>query len=287
MGRVPFDRLHTVCLTHESRTGYTEVCREPDGTLLVRLRIRSAACQRELLSGLDESVPVRLESGVLEVLLPCREGISLRQWLYEQKPDLAQRRDACLSLLEQQVEGKVPPCLIALSANTENLIVTGRSMSLQYLPELRQWEPDMEDAQAVCAVAAVISEVLSEKVGPWRNRRISEELLLLTLRQEEQDYSSWGQLQRDVAAIPDAPPRLNLVPYRHIHAAPRKLRLVPPYPARRRLAAPLWEIHLASVGGAAAGSGSFIPGFRLPPSCSGEKRDRLAGYAPSRGSGFA
>ena len=51
MGQVPFDRLHTVRLTHESQTGYTEVCREPDGTLSVRLRIRSAACQREFLSG--------------------------------------------------------------------------------------------------------------------------------------------------------------------------------------------------------------------------------------------
>ena len=206
MGRVPFDRLHTVRLTHESRTGCTEICREPDGTRWIRLCIRSAACQRELLSGLDESVPVRLESGVLEVLLPCREGISLRQWLYEQKPDLAQRRDACLSLLEQQVEGKLPPCLTALSANAENLMVTGRSMSLQYLPELRQWEPDMEEAQAVCAVAAVICEVLSEKTAPWQDKRIPEELLLLNIRQKEQDYTSWSQLQRDVAAVPDTLP---------------------------------------------------------------------------------
>ena len=246
MGRVPFDRLHTVCLTHESQTGYTEVCREPDGTLLVRLRIRSAACQRELLSGLDESVPVRLENGVLELLLPCQEGISLRQWLYEQKPTLGQRRNACLSLLEQQVAGKVPPCLIALSANTENLIVTGRSMSLQYLPELRRWEPDMEDAKAVCAVAAVISEVLSEKVGPWRNRRISEELLLLTLRQEGQDYTSWGQLQRDVAAIPDTPPRRSSGLHRHIQRVRGWLRRYGKY-ILRALAALLLAAALLSL----------------------------------------
>ena len=61
----------------------------------------------------------------------------------------------------------------------------------------------MEEAQAVCAVAAVISEVLSEKVAPWQDKRIPEELLLLNIRQKEQDYTSWGQLQRDVAAIPD------------------------------------------------------------------------------------
>lgn len=224
MGQVPFDRLHTVRLAHESRTGCVEICREPDGTLWVRLCIRSAACQRELLRGLDESVPVRLESGVLEALLPWREGISLRQWLYEQKPTLAQRRDACLSLLEQQVEGKLPPCLTALSANAENLMVTGRSMSLQYLPELRQWEPGMEEAQAVCAVAAVICEVLSEKAVSWQDKRIPEELLLLNIRQKEQDYTSWSQLQRDVAAIPDAPPRRSSVLYRHIRRAGGWLR---------------------------------------------------------------
>lgn len=249
MGRVPFDRLHTVRLAHESRTGCTEVCREPDGTLWIRLCIRSAACQREFLNGLDESVPVRLESGVLELLLPCREGISLRQWLYERKPDLAQRRDACLSLLEQQVEGKVPPCLIALSANTENLIVTGRSMSLQYLPELRQWEPDMEDAQAVCAVAAVICEVLSEKAALWQDKRIPEELLLLNIRQKEQDYTSWGQLQRDVAAIPDTPPRRSSVLYRHIQRIRGWLRRYGKY-ILRALAALLLAAALLSLASA-------------------------------------
>ena len=246
MGQVPFDRLHTVRLAHESQTGYTEVCREPDGTLWIRLCIRSASCQRELLSGLDESVPVRLESGVLELLLPCQKGISLRQWLYEQKPTLAQRRDACLSLLEQQVEGNVPPCLIALSANTENLIVTGRSMSLQYLPELRRWEPGMEEAQAVCAVAAVISEVLSEKVAPWQDKRIPEELLLLNIRQKEQDYTSWGQLQRDVAAIPDTPPRRSS---RHIQRVRGWLRRYGKY-ILRALAALLLAAALLSLASA-------------------------------------
>ena len=246
MGQVPFDRLHTVRLTHESQTGYTEVCRGPDGTLWVKLRVRSAACQREILSGLDESVPVRLESGVLELLLPCQEGISLRQWLYERKPDLAQRRDACLSLLGQQVEGNMPPCLIALSANTENLIVTGRSMSLQYLPELRRWEPGMEEAQAVCAVAAVICEVLSEKAAPWQDKRIPEELLLLNIRQKEQDYTSWGQLQRDVAAIPDTPPRRSSVLYRHIRRAGGWLRRYGKY-ILRALAALLLTAALLSL----------------------------------------
>lgn len=107
----------------------------------------------------------------------------------------------------------------------------------------------MEDAQAVCAVAAVISEVLSEKVGPWRNRRISEELLLLTLRQEEQDYSSWGQLQRDVAAIPDTPPRRSSVLHRHIQRIRGWLRRYGKY-ILRALAALLLAAALLSLASA-------------------------------------
>lgn len=74
----------------------------------------------------------------------------------------------------------------------------------------------MEEAQAVCAVAAAICEVLSEKAAPWQDKRVPEELLLLNIRQKEQDYTSWGQLQRDVAAIPDTPPRRSSVLHRHI-----------------------------------------------------------------------
>ena len=246
MGRVPFDRLHTVRLVHESRIGCTEVCRAPDGTRWVRLQVYSTDCQREILNGLDESIPVRLENNVLEMLLPFHEGISLREWIFEQKPALGQRRDVCLSLLEQQVEGKLPPCLTALSANAENLMVTGRSMSLQYLPELRQWEPDMEEAQAVCAVAAVICEVLSEKTAPWQDKRIPEELLLLNIRQKEQDYTSWGQLQRDVTAIPDTPPRRSSVLHRHIQRIRSWLRRYGKY-ILRLLAALLLTAALLSL----------------------------------------
>lgn len=209
MRQASFDRLRTVRLVHESRNGCVEVCREPDGALRVRLRIQSAACQREFLSALDESVPVRLENDALEVLLPWHDGISLRQWIDEQKPTLGQRRDACLSLLEQQVEqqGRLPPCLTALAAGRQNLAFTDRAAFLRYLPELRRWEPGADSTEAVCAAAAVICEVLFCKPKPWSGRRTPAELLLLALRQKEHDYRSWGQLQRDVAAIPDMPPR--------------------------------------------------------------------------------
>lgn len=204
MRRTPFDGLRTVRLARESQAGRAEVCQGPDGTYWVRLRVQSPACQRELLSALDETVPVRLENGALELLLPWREGVSARQWRYEQQPTLAQRRDACLSLLGQQVETskKLPPCLTALSAAPENLTAENAGLSLQYLPDFRHWTPGMGEAQAVCAVAEVIGEILAPEPG----RRPPEELQLLCLRQKNRDYTSWGQLQRDVAAIPGEPP---------------------------------------------------------------------------------
>jgi len=206
MGRTYFDRLRTIRLEHESRTGRAEVCQDGDGTRWVKLCVSSPACQRELLSRLDESTPVRLESGVLELLLPWHDGISLRQWLYECSPTLGQRRDACLSLLEQQIEGKLPPCLMVLAADPENLVLNHGAMCLQYLPRLQDWEPGLEEADAVCAVASVLCEVLAPE--PDRQGRLPEELQLLDRRQMERDYASWGQLQRDVAAIPEEPPRI-------------------------------------------------------------------------------
>ena len=131
-----FECLRTVRLECESRNGRTEICREPDGTHLVRLSVRPQDRQREVLGALDESIPVRLENGVLELLLPCYEGIPLREWVHEREPTLGQRRDVCLSLLEQQVEArkKLPPSLIVLSAHAENLMIENTSMRLQYLP---------------------------------------------------------------------------------------------------------------------------------------------------------
>lgn len=213
MHRTRFDRLHTVRLACESKNGCMEICREPDGTQWIRLCVKSPACQRGLLSELDETIPVRLENGALELLLPWHEGISLRQWVYEQKPTLGQRRDACLSLLEQHLkpQGKLPPCLTALAARVENLTVADTSVFFQCLPELRHWTPGMGEAQAVCAVAGVICEILAPEPSRWPFQRLPEEVQLLYRRQKERDYISWGQLQRDVAAIPDELPRFTSV----------------------------------------------------------------------------
>lgn len=210
MKRAYFDRLRTVRLERESQNGHTEICQEPAGTYWIKICVKSPACQRELLNALDESIPVRLEHGALELLLPWHEGVSLRQWLYERTPTLGQRRDACLSLLEQQVDmhKKLPPCLTALAADPENLTVENTAMFLQHLPELRHWVPGMGEAEAVRAVASVVREVLTPELSRWSLRQLPEELRLFYRRQEEQDYANWGQLQRDVAAIPDDLPRI-------------------------------------------------------------------------------
>ena len=213
MRTVRFECLQTVRIARESRNGCAEICQEPNGTRWVRLRIRPHNRQREVLGALDESIPVRLENGALELLLPWYGGIPPREWIHGQTPTLGQRRDVCLSLLEQQVEmgKKLPPCLTALSANVENLVIENTCARLQYLPELRDWGADLEEPQAVCAVAAVISEVLTPESGKRSLRRAPEELQLLCRRQKARDYTSWGQLQRDVAAIPDDFPRMKPV----------------------------------------------------------------------------
>lgn len=219
MRTAQFENLRTVCLARESRDGRAEICQEQNGTRWVKLRIKPCPRQRQVLSALDESIPVRLENGALELLLPWYEGVSLRQWLYERTPSLGQRRDACLALLEQQVEmrKKLPSCLTALSADTENLAIENARAHLQYLPELKDREP--AEREAVCAIAAVISEILTANTGKRSAEQTPEELQLLHRRQEERDYATWGQLQRDVAAIPDDFPRIKPVFHAYLQRA--------------------------------------------------------------------
>lgn len=208
-----FECLQTVRIECENRNGCAEVCQAPDGMRWVKLRIRPHGLQHEVLRVLDESIPVRLENGVLELLLPWYGGVSLREWIHECTPTLGQRRDACLSLLEQQVElrKKLPPCLTALCAHTGNLSIENTSAHLQYFPELKDWVPDIKERHAVCEIAAVICEVLTPKAGRWSLKQAPEELQLLYRRQKSRDYTSWSQLQRDVAAIPDDLPRMKPV----------------------------------------------------------------------------
>lgn len=209
MGWTGFDSLHTLCLERESKNGCVELCQEPDGTRWTKLRLISPACQREFLAVLEPGTPVRLKNGELELLLPWQDGLSLRQWLHERTPTLGQRRDACLSLLEQQLEirGKLPPCLTALSAAPENLTVGSRGIFLQFIPDLQTWEPGITEAQAVRALAKVMYTVLTFQADWTRRGQLPAEVRLLQLRHKAESYTSWGQLQRDLTAVPDEPRR--------------------------------------------------------------------------------
>lgn len=231
MRRALFDSLHTLCLERESKNGHTELCREPDGTRWTKLRLTVPACQRECLSMLEQSVPVRLENGALELLLPRREGLPLRQWLCDQAPTLGQRRDACLSLLEQQLtlRGRLPPSLTILAAEPGNLVNDGTGLFLQYIPNFQDWEPGMTQAQAVCALAEVICEVLVAEADWARRGRIPPEVRLLRLRSSKQSYADWGQLQRDLAAIPDNPPRADSILRARAQRAWNRLRRFGPF----------------------------------------------------------
>ena len=51
MKQTAFDGLQVVRREWECAAGCSEVCRTPEGTDCIRLRIRSAACQREFLRG--------------------------------------------------------------------------------------------------------------------------------------------------------------------------------------------------------------------------------------------
>ncbi len=79
---------------------------------------------------------------------------------------------------------------------------------------------------------------------------------MLNLRRQEQDYTSWSQLQRDVAAVPR-------------YAARRRSSVLRPlYPAVRG-----WLCRYENTFRSAALllTAVFCPDFRVPPLCAGEK----------------
>ena len=249
MQRARFEAMAVLRREWETDLGRSELCRAADGTLQVRLCLYGDACQREYLTALGADLPARLERDGLELLLPCRDGVPLKQWLYEHKPTLAQRRDACLSLLTRLLEDGMPPCLVAPSALTENLLFTDGGAALQYLPDLSLWRKGLTQAEAVRSVAGLVREVLTRGVNGWQQRCFPEELTLLCLRAEGEDYLDWGQLQRDVAALPDDLPHLGA----YAQTAIRRLKGLArrwAMPAACALAALLLAAALLSMAGA-------------------------------------
>lgn len=205
MDRMLFEGIEVLCRDCASNVGDSEVCRGRDGLDLIRLRVRERACQRACLDG---TLParVRLERGVLELLYPFWEGVSLREWLFEENPGLGARRDVCLSLLAQCMEDRVPSCVLALSAREENLRFSGGRARLLYLADWGKWRKKLTGADAVGGVAGLCREILTR--GGVRGAALPVELRLILRRTEEGDYADWGKLQRDLAALPDAAPTL-------------------------------------------------------------------------------
>lgn len=207
MDRRAFENLRVLRREHAARVGDAEVCRGQDGLDRIRLRIWDGACQRDCLKG---GLPAcaRLEGGALELLYPFGSGESLREWLFARDPGLGERRDACLTLLAQCMEDAPPPCVLALSACEENLRFSKRGARLLYLPDWGAWQEGLTQSDAVQAAARLCREVLTRD-APWHSGRLLPmELRLVLLRTRTDGYRSWGALQRDLAALPDAPPTL-------------------------------------------------------------------------------
>ncbi len=203
MDRTAFEGLRVLRREHAASAGDSEICRGRDGLDHIRLRVREDACRRDCLRG---GVPAcaRLEGDALELLYPYESGESLREWLFARRPGLGLRREMCLSLLGQCLEDDPPPWVLALSARTENLRLTGHSARLLYLPDWGNWRQGLAPAHAVGAVARLCRDILTGGDPQWPVPGV--ELRLVLLRTREDDYESWGKLQRDLAALPDAPP---------------------------------------------------------------------------------
>ncbi len=207
MSRTVFDGLRLVRREWESGIGWADVCVGPDGAEHIRLGIGDAACQRDFLAG-RPGVPVRLDRGILEALLPSTGGMGLERWLEECAPALGQRRDACMAVVAGCIECPLPPCVIALSAHPGNLRFSPGGAWLQMLPDWGSWRAGLNDADAVRAAAVLCRGLLVSEESGFRGRKLLPELELLVRRADGGDYLEWGQLQRDLAALPASVPGL-------------------------------------------------------------------------------
>jgi len=192
----------------------------------IRLRIRDTQCQREYLTGADErgAARVGMEGETLEVVFPFADGEPLEAWFYAQRPDLGQRRDACLSLLAHCIEDRSSPGVLALAAREANLRFSQQDAWLLYLPDWNGWRMGLGTADAVGAVACLCRDILTRGKSQVEARLFPEELRLICLRCEREGYTSWEQLHRDLLAVPDRFPALEQTGRRFLAALERKTR---------------------------------------------------------------
>lgn len=211
MDRARFEGLSVLRREWECRIGCSEICTAEDGGRQIRICLYAEEAQQVFLKEMTVECPTRLEDDTLELLLPDSSGVSLRQWLHERNPNLGARRDACLSLLSQLIGERMPPCLLVPSAMEANLMLTEQGAHLRYLPDLSRWQSGLTQAQSVQSVAEIIQRILTEQTNFWQKRCFPEELQLICLRVEQADYSDWGQLQSDTAALPEELPHWSAI----------------------------------------------------------------------------
>lgn len=203
MQKAIFDDLTVLCRAHESLAGCSELCQDVSGAKTIRVRICNPIMQKEILSQLTRNIPARLSCGVLDLLLPWQEGQTLSEWLYAVKPNLGQRRDACLALLAELITFPAVPSLITLSTTTENLCFTARHCHLQLLPDLSNWHPGMGEKSMIGSVASLIKEILIANQSKHSRHRFPVEMQLILLRCDLGSYTGLDSLQQDLAALPD------------------------------------------------------------------------------------
>lgn len=204
MTKKTFKDLTLLCRTGACANGCAEVCRDPSGVRLIRLRIARTSLQRSLLRDRPADLPVRMQGCTLELLLPLAQGQTLREWLYFRHPDLGQRREVCLRLLAELLTHPVPAALLALSARTENLRLEEQAARLAWFPCLEGWKPGRDQGAAVQAVSRLAAEILTRGLAEGQRYRFPPELRLVLLRADAGAYDNWQALQQDLAALPDA-----------------------------------------------------------------------------------
>lgn len=200
-----FEKLIIRSRILEGEKGYTELCQRETGEKEIRVSILDPSLQECLLLQSDGTLPLRMRGDCLEILFPWQEGQSLKEWIFYGKPDFAQRKKACLSLLEQMVTQPVPVDLLALSARKENLRFGPEGLRLQIFPELGNWTQELGTAQAVRSVAELVTLILSDTMENRIDQEPSDELKLLIQRSGAGAYQSWELLQADLYRIPDQP----------------------------------------------------------------------------------
>lgn len=183
--------------------GWADVCRDPAGEEVIRLCILRPGLQKRLLWETPARLPARMEGGRLEILLPLARGQTFAEWLYACQPDLGQRRDVCLRLMEEILTHPVSPALLALSARPENLRLGRDTVQLAWFPRLEPWKTGQDGRNAVQAASRLMAEILTRGYGTWERYRFPLELKLVLLRADTGAYPDWLSLQQDLAALPD------------------------------------------------------------------------------------